>query len=171
VRNFPYILPKGTDGRKFPCILIGESRNFLPILLIGVIDRMFLNILPIQNPPKNLLEQIKDQIWLKHYSHRTENSYVQCIRRYILSHSQRSSTSGVRGQLMRNPTKDRRFTPTTSPRTSQPLIFHRQPTTAESWLIHSASLPFPPRSLHHPSAILETPNRHKLIAGPLTAFS
>jgi hypothetical protein len=34
----------------------------MPILLIGVIDRMFLNIRPMQNPLKKLLEQVKDQI-------------------------------------------------------------------------------------------------------------
>jgi site-specific recombinase XerD len=54
-----------------------------------VIDRMFLNILPMQNPPKKLLEQVKDQIRLKHYSYRTEDSYVQWIRRYILFHNKR----------------------------------------------------------------------------------
>jgi site-specific recombinase XerD len=50
---------------------------------------MFLNILPMQNPPKKLLEQVKDQIRLKHYSYRTEDSYVQWIRRYILFHNKR----------------------------------------------------------------------------------
>jgi integron integrase len=41
----------------------------------------------MQNPPKKLLEQVKDQIRLKHYSYRTEDSYVQWIRRYILFHN------------------------------------------------------------------------------------
>jgi hypothetical protein len=56
---------------------MGKSRNFLPILLIGAIDRIFLNILPMQNLPKRLLELVKDQIRLKHYFYRTETSYVQ----------------------------------------------------------------------------------------------
>ncbi len=81
------------------------------------------------------------------------------------------SRSGVRGQRVRKLQKDRGFTQTTSPRTPQPLIFHHPPTTAESSLSHSASFPFPPRSPRHPSAIPETPNRHRLIAGLLTAFS
>jgi hypothetical protein len=50
--------------------------RFLTILPIGVIDRMFLNILPMPNPPKKLLEQVKDQIRLKYYSYRTKDSYV-----------------------------------------------------------------------------------------------
>jgi site-specific recombinase XerD len=50
---------------------------------------MFLNILPMQNPPKKLLEQVKDQIRLKNYSHRTKDSYVQWFHRYILFHNKR----------------------------------------------------------------------------------
>jgi site-specific recombinase XerD len=49
---------------------------------------MFLNILPMQNLPKKLLEQVKDQIQLKHYSNRTEESYIQRIR-HILFHNKR----------------------------------------------------------------------------------
>lgn len=42
-----------------------------------------------QNPPKKLLDQVRDAIRLKHYSYRTEESYVQWIRRYILFHNKR----------------------------------------------------------------------------------
>jgi hypothetical protein len=52
-----------------------------------VIDRTLLNILPTSNPPKKLLEQVKDQIWLKHYSYRTEETDIQSILRYILFHN------------------------------------------------------------------------------------
>jgi site-specific recombinase XerD len=41
------------------------------------------------NPPKKLLDQVRDAIRLKHYSHRTEETYVQWIRRYILFHKKR----------------------------------------------------------------------------------
>jgi hypothetical protein len=51
---------------------------------------MFLNILSMQNPPKKRLEQVKDQIRLKHYFNRTEESYIQRIR-HILFHNQPSS--------------------------------------------------------------------------------
>ncbi|MGA7932746.1 MAG: phage integrase N-terminal SAM-like domain-containing protein [Kovacikia sp.] len=36
--------------------------------------------------PKKLLDQVRDAIQLKHYSYRTEQSYVAWIRRYILFH-------------------------------------------------------------------------------------
>lgn len=39
--------------------------------------------------PKKLLEQVRDVIRLKHYSYRTEQTYVQWIRRYILFHNKR----------------------------------------------------------------------------------
>ncbi len=39
--------------------------------------------------PKKLLDQVRDTLRLKHYSYRTEESYVQWIRRYILFHNKR----------------------------------------------------------------------------------
>jgi len=39
--------------------------------------------------PRNLLDQVRDQIRLKHYSYRTERTYVYWIRRYILFHQKR----------------------------------------------------------------------------------
>ena len=38
---------------------------------------------------KKLLDQVRDVIRLKHYSIRTEKSYVNWIRRYILCHNKR----------------------------------------------------------------------------------
>lgn len=43
----------------------------------------------MQSPPKNLLDQVRDAIRLKHYAYRTEETYVQWIRRYILFHHKR----------------------------------------------------------------------------------
>ena len=43
----------------------------------------------MEKPPKKLLEQVRDQIRLKHYSYRTEDTYIQWIRRYILFHNKR----------------------------------------------------------------------------------
>jgi hypothetical protein len=43
----------------------------------------------MQPPPKKLLDQVRDAIRLKHYAYRTEETYVQWIRRYILFHSKR----------------------------------------------------------------------------------
>jgi integron integrase len=39
--------------------------------------------------PKKFLDQVRDALRLKHYSIRTENSYVNWIRRYILFHGKR----------------------------------------------------------------------------------
>lgn len=39
--------------------------------------------------PKKLLDQVRDVIRLKHYSYRTEQTYVYWIRRYILFHNKR----------------------------------------------------------------------------------
>jgi Phage integrase, N-terminal SAM-like domain len=43
----------------------------------------------MQAPPKKLLDQVRDTIRLKHYSYRTEETYVQWIRRFILFHNKR----------------------------------------------------------------------------------
>ncbi len=40
-------------------------------------------------PPKKLLEQVSDVIRLQHYSYKTEKSYVNWIKRYILFHNKR----------------------------------------------------------------------------------
>jgi integron integrase len=39
--------------------------------------------------PKKLLDQVRDALRVKHYAYRTEESYVQWIRRYILFHNKR----------------------------------------------------------------------------------
>ncbi|NJL57985.1 integron integrase [bacterium] len=41
----------------------------------------------MQPPPKKLLDRVRDAIRVKHYSYRTEQTYVQWIRRYILFHN------------------------------------------------------------------------------------
>jgi hypothetical protein len=40
-------------------------------------------------PPRKLLDQVRDRIRIKHYSYRTEETYVQWIRRFILFHNKR----------------------------------------------------------------------------------
>jgi hypothetical protein len=39
--------------------------------------------------PKKLLDQVRDAIRLKHYSIRTEESYVDWTRRFVLFHDKR----------------------------------------------------------------------------------
>jgi integron integrase len=39
--------------------------------------------------PKRLLDQVRDALRVKHYAYRTEETYIQWIRRYILFHNKR----------------------------------------------------------------------------------
>jgi hypothetical protein len=39
--------------------------------------------------PKKLLEQVRDVLRIKHYSYRTEQTYVDWIKRYIIFHKKR----------------------------------------------------------------------------------
>jgi integron integrase len=43
----------------------------------------------IEPPPKKLLDQVRDVIRVKHYSYKTEKSYVNWIKRYIFHHNKR----------------------------------------------------------------------------------
>ena len=45
--------------------------------------------MPSQPPSKKLLDQVRDQLRLKHYSLRTEDAYVSWIKRFILFHHRR----------------------------------------------------------------------------------
>ena len=42
-----------------------------------------------QPRPKKILDQVRDALRLKHYSYRTEESYVDWVKRYILFHHKR----------------------------------------------------------------------------------
>jgi integron integrase len=42
-----------------------------------------------EKPPRKLLDQVSDAIRIKHYSLRTEKTYLEWIRRYILFHKKR----------------------------------------------------------------------------------
>ncbi len=43
----------------------------------------------MEHRPRKLLEQVSDVIRLKHYSYKTEKSYINWIKRYILFHNKR----------------------------------------------------------------------------------
>ena len=47
------------------------------------------NLNNMDKAPKKLLEQVRDTLRLKHYSIRTEKSYISWIKRYILFHNKR----------------------------------------------------------------------------------
>ena len=44
---------------------------------------------PLQKKPTKLLDQVREAMRLNHYAYRTEETYVQWIRRYILFHDKR----------------------------------------------------------------------------------
>lgn len=48
-----------------------------------------LKLEAVTPPPPKLLDQLRERIRLKHYSIRTEQSYVQWVRRYIIFHGKR----------------------------------------------------------------------------------
>ncbi len=61
---------------------------------MAVYDVYFrLNILPYMNtqPKSKLLQQVSNKIRFKHYSIRTEKSYLSWIKRYILHNKKRHS--------------------------------------------------------------------------------
>src|SRR3970282_1636815 len=43
----------------------------------------------MEQPPKKLLDQVRDALRLKHYAYRTEQAYLDWITRYILFHKKR----------------------------------------------------------------------------------
>lgn len=50
-------------------------------------------------PPKKLLQQASDKLRIKHYSIRTEKSYVSWMRRYILFHDKRHPKEMGRNEI------------------------------------------------------------------------
>jgi hypothetical protein len=61
----------------------------------------------MEHRPKRLLDQVRDAIRLKHYSIRTEESYVTWIKRYILFHNKRHpkemTTAAIEAFLTHSP--------------------------------------------------------------------
>lgn len=49
----------------------------------------FIPSLPVSNQPPKLLDQLRDKMRMKHYSIRTEEGYINWVRRYILFHNKR----------------------------------------------------------------------------------
>jgi len=49
--------------------------------------------------PKKLLDQLRDVIRLKHYAYRTEETYVQWVKRYILFHEKRHPREMGRAEI------------------------------------------------------------------------
>ena len=48
---------------------------------------------------KKLLEQVSDALRAKHYSYRTEQTYIDWIRRYILFHNRRHTKDATKAKF------------------------------------------------------------------------
>ena len=57
----------------------------------GVIRHRLIRLSVMPDNPSKLLDQVRERIRTKHYSQRTEQTYVQWIRRFILFHDKRHS--------------------------------------------------------------------------------
>ena len=55
----------------------------------GDIRRQFIRPSVMPDKPSKLLDQVRERIRAKHYRLRTEPSYVQWIRRFIVFHDKR----------------------------------------------------------------------------------
>lgn len=60
-----------------------------PILKNNLAPKVEAMPQPDPPKPKKLLDRVRDAIRVKHYSYRTEKSYVQWIKRYIFFHNKR----------------------------------------------------------------------------------
>jgi hypothetical protein len=56
---------------------------------VSIIRHMCCVRMTMEPRPKKLLDQLREVIRLKHYAYRTEETYVQWVRRYILFHEKR----------------------------------------------------------------------------------
>jgi hypothetical protein len=56
----------------------------------------FVNVEPL---PKKLIDRVRDAIPVKHYSYKTEQSYVSWIVRYIIYHNKRHSQEMVSQEI------------------------------------------------------------------------
>ncbi len=67
---------------------------------------------PSGGRPPRLLDQVRDKLRTLHYSYRTEQQYLQWVRRYILFHQKRHPREmgapgcGNRGQATRTAARD-----------------------------------------------------------------
>src|SRR4051794_9964319 len=57
--------------------------------MVSEIDPKAPQVQPPTAAPRRLLDQVRDVIRVRHYSLRTEQTYVQWIRRFVLFHGKR----------------------------------------------------------------------------------
>ncbi|HCR69811.1 MAG TPA: integron integrase [Anaerolineae bacterium] len=78
------------------------------------------------NPPKKLLEQYRDALRLKHYSQRTEKTYLLWVRQYIVFHNKRHPKEmGVNeiNQFLIHLTNDKKISASTQNQALSAILF------------------------------------------------
>ena len=60
---------------------------------------IFTGKLPVSPPSKRLLDQLYNQIRIKHYPSRTEEAYAYWVREFILFHKAKSGTFRHPGEM------------------------------------------------------------------------
>lgn len=76
-RNFPYVHPIQDDIKKFDLYSPMIAKKFHDNHTI----KKYSKYRSMEQRPKKLLEQVGDVIRLKHYSYKTEKSYINWIKR------------------------------------------------------------------------------------------
>lgn len=66
----------------------------------GIIRHIIRCVCMVMEPrPKKLLDQLREVIRLKHYTYRTEETYVQWVKRFILFHEKRHPREMGRAEI------------------------------------------------------------------------
>ncbi len=77
--------------RIFPCNSAPHHTRRLPTVNVSGLHTccIYYSIHMLQSQPPKLLDQVRQTLRFKHYSYRTEQSYLQWIKRFILFHHKR----------------------------------------------------------------------------------
>jgi hypothetical protein len=86
-REIVRYLEQVARGEPEPVAALDGCRRALTFLYEDVLHQE-IDELPVVRPPR-LLDQVQQVLRVKHYSYRTEECYLQWIKRYILFHHKR----------------------------------------------------------------------------------
>jgi integrase len=87
--TFVHIAPPNWVIRRNKFSLITLEVCLLASVFFVMIIHIFFTMTLEEPPKKKLIERVREAIRLKHYSYRTEETYVQWIKRYIFFHNKR----------------------------------------------------------------------------------